>query len=152
MSSVLLTKLYLAKESNIKELDLEVNIELLICSRKIIYSFKTRVLSPQCNPPYFRKFVIVCSFVGWYNMFIENSFKFWFSLMSRTTKHFHVNIISDFTNTCRNASVLYQSECACLHKTVNMVAVFVKSNENTYPKGKALMQVYIVVPITKRGI
>ena len=152
MSSVLLTKLYLAKESNIKELDLEVNIELLICSRKIIYSFKTRLLSPQCIPPYFRKFVIVCSFVGWYNMFIENSFKFWFSLMSRTTKHFHVNIISDFTNTCRNASVLCQSECACLHKTVNMVAFFVKSNENTYPKGKALMQVYRVVPITKRGI
>ena len=36
-------------------------------------------------------------------------------------------------------------------KTVNMVVFFVKSNENTYPKGRALMQMYRVVPITKRG-
>ena len=28
-----------------------------------------------------------------------------------------------------------QLECACLYKTVNMVVFFVKSNENTYPKG-----------------
>ena len=28
---------------------------------------------------------------------------------------------------------------------------FVKSHENTYPKGRALMQMYRVVPITKRG-
>ena len=33
--------------------------------------------------------------------------------------------------TYRNASVLCQSECACLHKTVNTVVFFVKSNENT---------------------
>jgi len=32
-----------------------------------------------------------------------------------------------------------------------MVVFFVKSNENTYPKGRALMQMYRVVPITKRG-
>jgi len=32
-----------------------------------------------------------------------------------------------------------------------MVVFFVKSNENTYPKGRALMQIYRVVPITKRG-
>jgi len=44
-----------------------------------------------------------------------------------------------------------QSECACLHKTINMVVFFVKSNENTYPKGRALMQMFRVVPITKRG-
>ena len=31
-------------------------------------------------------------------------------------------------------SVLCQSECTCLHKTVNMVVFFVKSNANTYPK------------------
>ena len=31
--------------------------------------------------------------------------------------------------------MLFQSECACLHKTVNMVVFFVKSNENTYTKG-----------------
>jgi len=52
--------------------------------------------------------------------------------------------------TYRNDSVLCQSECTCLHKTVNMVVFFVKSNENTYPKGRALMQMYRVVPIMKR--
>jgi len=53
--------------------------------------------------------------------------------------------------TLRNASVLCQSECACLHKPVNMVVFFVKGNENTYPKGRALMQMYGVVSITNRG-
>ena len=42
-------------------------------------------------------------------------------------------------------------QCACLHKTVNMVVFLVKSNENTYPKGRALMQMYRVVPIMNRG-
>jgi len=32
-----------------------------------------------------------------------------------------------------------------------MVFFFVKSNENTYPKRRALVQMYRVVPITKRG-
>ena len=32
-----------------------------------------------------------------------------------------------------------------LHKTVEMVVFFVKNNENTYPKGRALMQIYRVV-------
>jgi len=32
-----------------------------------------------------------------------------------------------------------------------MEIFFVKSNENTYPKERALMQMYRVVPITKRG-
>jgi len=32
-----------------------------------------------------------------------------------------------------------------------MVVFFVKSNENTYPKGRALMYMYRVVPIPKRG-
>ena len=63
----------------------------------------------------------------------------------------NVYIILDFPVTYRNASVLCQSECACLHKTVNMIVLFVKSNENTYPKGGALMQMYRVVPLTKRG-
>ena len=31
-----------------------------------------------------------------------------------------------------------QSECACLHKTVNMVVFFVKCNENTYPKNESM--------------
>jgi len=43
----------------------------------------------------------------------------------------------------------FQSEC--LHKTVNMVVSLLKLMKNTYPKGRALMQMYIVVPITKRG-
>ena len=43
-----------------------------------------------------------------------------------------------------------QSECSCLHKIVNMVVFFVKSNENTYPKGRALVQMYRIVPMTKR--
>jgi len=71
--------------------------------------------------------------------------------MLRTIIYFHVYIILDFLITYRNASVIFQSECACLHKTVNMVVFFVKSNENTYPKGRALMHMYIVVPIMKRG-
>jgi len=38
-----------------------------------------------------------------------------------------------------------------LHETVEMVVFFVKSNENTYQKGRALTQIYRVVPQTKRG-
>jgi len=70
--------------------------------------------------------------------------------MLRTPIYFHVYIILDFPITYKNASVLCQSESTCLHKTVNMVVFFVKSNENTYPKGRALMPMYRVVPITKR--
>jgi len=32
-----------------------------------------------------------------------------------------------------------------------MVVFFVKRNENTYPNGRALMQMYRVVPLTKIG-
>ena len=32
------------------------------------------------------------------------------------------------------------------HKTVNMAVFFVETNENTYPKGRALMKMYIVFP------
>ena len=71
--------------------------------------------------------------------------------MSRTIIYFHAYILLDFPLTYRNASVLCQSECACLHKTVNRVVFFVKSNENTYPKGRVLMQMYRVVRVTKRG-
>jgi len=70
--------------------------------------------------------------------------------MLRTIIYFYVYIILDFPIAYRNASVLCQSECACLHKSVNMVVFFVKSNENTYQKGRALMQMYRVIPITKR--
>ena len=61
--------------------------------------------------------------------------------------YFHVYIILSYNN----ALVLCQSEFACLHKAANTVVVFVKSNENTYQKGRALMQMYRVVPQTKGG-
>jgi len=64
---------------------------------------------------------------------------------SRATKYVHVYILLDFP-----ASLLCQSESACLHKTVNMIVFFVKGNENTYPKGRALMQIYRVVPKTNK--
>ena len=61
--------------------------------------------------------------------------------MLRTLIYFHVYIILDSPITYRNDSVLCQSECACLHKTVNMVVSFVNSNEHTYSKGGALVNV-----------
>ena len=42
--------------------------------------------------------------------------------------------VKNFPITFRNASVLHQSECTCLHKTVIIVVFFVKSNENNIPK------------------
>ena len=54
--------------------------------------------------------------------------------------------------TYRNGSVFCQSECVCLHKTVNMVVFLVKNNENTYSKGRTFMQMYRVVPITKEEL
>jgi len=71
--------------------------------------------------------------------------------MSRTLIYFQVNIIWDFPKTYRNASVHCQSECICLHKTVNMVVFVNKCNENTNPNERALMQMYRVVSITQRG-
>ena len=70
--------------------------------------------------------------------------------MSRTIIYFHVYIILDFPITYRNASVLCQSDCASLHKTVNMVVFFLKYDENDYPKGRAILQMYRVVPQTKK--
>ena len=55
----------------------------------------------------------------------------------------------DFPITRRNVSVLCQSDCTCLHKTVNMLVFFVKYDENTYPKGRAILQINRVVPLTK---
>jgi len=59
--------------------------------------------------------------------------------MSRTKTYFHVYILLDIPMTYSNTSVFCQSECAYQHKTVYIVVFFVKSNENTYPKGRALM-------------
>jgi len=69
----------------------------------------------------------------------------------RTITYFYVYTILDFAIKYRNASVLCQSEYGCLHKTVNVVVFFVKSYENIYPSGRALMHMYRVVPITKIG-
>ena len=79
-------------------------------------------------------FVRVSSLVGgyFYNMYIVKCLKLCFPLMLRTIIYFHVYIILDFSITYRNASVLCQSECAWLHKTVNTAVFFVKSNENTH--------------------
>ena len=91
---------------------------------------------------YFRKFkfVRVSSLVQYlYNMYIVKRFEIVFSF------NVHVYAIN------RNASVICQSECTCLYQTVNMEVSFVKSNENTYPEGRALMRIYRVVPHTKRG-
>jgi len=41
--------------------------------------------------------------------------------MSRTIIYFNVYIILDFPITYINDSVRCQSECACLHKTVNRI-------------------------------
>jgi len=51
--------------------------------------------------------------------------------------------------TYRNALALCQSKFAYLHKTVNMVVFFVKSNENIYQKKESTH--VNVVPITKGG-
>jgi len=56
--------------------------------------------------------------------------------MSRTKVYVHVYLISDFPITYRNASVLCQSECACRHKTVNMIVFFLKMMEKTFTKGE----------------
>ena len=75
----------------------------------------------------------------------QKCLKLYFPLMLRTIIYFYVYIILDYPITYKNPSVICESGCACLHKTVNMVVFVVKSNEkNTYPKGRALMQMYRV--------
>ena len=74
-------------------------------------------------------------------MYIVKKFEIVFSFNVKDT-----NIVPCLHNirlSYNNAAVLCQSECACLHKTVNMVVFFVKSNENNHRKGKALMQMLI---------
>ena len=72
-----------------------------------------------------------------YNKYIVNMFEIVFSFNVKDTHTFPCLQILDFPITSRNVSVLCQSECACLYKTVNIVVFFVNSNENTYPKGRA---------------
>jgi len=58
-------------------------------------------------------------------------------------------MILDFPIIYKNAPVLCQSECACLHQTLSMVVFFSKNNKNASRKGGALMQMYRIVPQTK---
>ena len=51
-----------------------------------------------------------------------------------TIIYFHV-ILLDFPITYRNASVLCQSECTCLHQTVDMVVFFWKMMKTPTQKG-----------------
>ena len=60
--------------------------------------------------------------------------------MLRTIIYFHVYIILDFPITYRNASVLCQSECACLHKTVNIVVFFAKRSTQKGEQSHANVQ------------
>ena len=52
---------------------------------------------------------------------VSKSLKLCFPLMLRTIIYIHFNMRLDFPITFKNASVLFQSECALLHQTVNMV-------------------------------
>ena len=60
-----------------------------------------------------------------------------------------VYLLTYYPITYKNVSVLCQSERACLHQTENIVNY--KNNENTYPKGRAPMQMYRDFPQTLRG-
>jgi len=75
-----------------------------------------------------------------YNVFIVNKFDIVFSFYVKDNNIFPCYILLDFPITYINASVLCQTECACLHQIVNMVVFFVNCNENTYTKRRALMQ------------
>ena len=43
-------------------------------------------------------------------------------------------MLLDFPISYKNELVFCKSECACLHRTVNTLVFFGKSNENTYQK------------------
>ena len=66
--------------------------------------------------------------------------------MSSTIVCVNVNIMSDFSITYTNKSMLCQSECACLHKTVNMVVL-----KKSYTIVRKPMKMYRVLYETKRG-
>ena len=59
-----------------------------------------------------------------------------------TIIYVHVDIILDLPITYEKAQVLCQSECSCSHHSVDIVVFFTQNNENTYPKGRTLMQMY----------
>jgi len=86
-------------------------------------------------------FSLVLSLLGryFYNMYIVNMFEIVFSFNVKDTNMFPcLHNIRFFYNIYKCFSVL--SKCVCLHETVNMlIGLFVKRNENTYPKGRAVM-------------
>ena len=124
------------------------------CKLPILNSTEPHILSHYTTHliPYFQnvQFVGVSALVGQYFYNIVNSLELCLPLLSRTILFTHVYIILDFPITYRNTSVLCKSECSCPHRTVNMAVLFVKRNETTYQKGRALMQLYRVVPQMKR--
>ena len=61
------------------------------------------------------------------------------------------NMILYLYLTYKNAPVLCQSICACLHQTINMVGFISLDNKNHTKKGEHLCK-YTVVPQTKKGI
>jgi len=66
---------------------------------------------------------------------VKKSLKLGFHLISRTIIYFHVYRILDFSILYRsNASVLCQSECARLLKTVNIVVFLIKRLLKHLPK------------------
>ena len=56
--------------------------------------------------------------------------------MLGTIIYFHVYIILDFPITYRNGAVRFQSECACLHKTVNIIVFLLKVMKIPTQKGQ----------------
>jgi len=70
-------------------------------------------------------------------MYIVKQFEIVFSLISRTPIYAHVNIILDFPITYSNALALCQSNCACLHKTVNIAVVLLKVMKIPIQRGKS---------------
>mgnify|MGYP000196321524 CR=1 FL=1 len=56
--------------------------------------------------------------------------------MSRRIIYVHVYIMLDFPITYRNAGVFCQSECACLHKTGNMIVFFLRMMKIPTLKGE----------------
>jgi len=76
----------------------------------------------------------VISLLGryFYNIYIVKMVEIVFSLLLRTIIYFHVYIILDFPITYRNASVFFQSECACLLKTVNMIVMKIPTQKGEH--------------------
>jgi len=66
--------------------------------------------------------------------------------MSRTIIYVHVYIFLDFPNpiTNKNASKLYQTECACLHQTVNTIVFFSKTMKIPPQMGHSIYNAYVI--------